>query len=868
MTVTSSTLRPYLEECGYVGDRLESNYSFGASSVALAGFIGKPWDARSACLAVVDAVTESRLAAHDCIQLGAPTALVCLGDSLDWWQLSIDGPREPKRIRATEVQGFFRLHGEQLNPENIYAAKLRRPSKIQRQMEFVDISLMPALERRAGESLSRLVSQAILTLMDDLGGKVRSKADAEGVFKSVFWLLAAKLLREKRVQGFKSLDLTNVDQVFEVVGQHYRDARDYPPGDKTWKPAIARIAGSIANWGNLGNITSESLAYLYETALIDGPTQAKPKGGTGPVHDVRKILGIHSTPSMLVDHMLSQIWPLVDPDKLADQRVFEPACGHAAFLTAAMRDLRNWSGMEDSPARHRYLRERIKGIEIDPFSDEIAKLSLTLADVPHGNTWKITPEDMFRPGTLREAAKWATIVLSNPPYETFKSTQAPRYEKTAEPVTAQTKAVEMLKRVIPNLSPGAVFGFVLPQGTLYDKEALQLRKDLLATCEIAEISLFEDKLFSVADHEACILIGRRKNGEARVTSTMYRRVRNRDMEAFQSTLSFSREDRLKPSELGKGVDASLYEPDLRDVWAFTSPMPRLEAAFDVQQGFQLKAKELLGSRTVISTTPMNGFTKSILNASDRYTVWALPKPEWIALRPQNVRRPGAASAIGIAQVVLNYARLSREPWRLCAVIDPEGVAVSSRFLALRPVDSSASLTVLWAVLNSPLANAFSYCWTSKRETLGKIWLSMPLPTPTPAQRSEIEAAAAAYFEVAIPPQAFTLTPPDENAIRNALLNLDAAVLRLYNLPPALERQLLAIFDGVERPGVGCNFRGYPANWTSRPVEPSLKLPQDDRPVWERIASLASALPEEVIAGLPKDGASQLDHYLYGKPKRT
>ena len=328
MTVTSSTLRPYLEECGYIGDRLESNYAFGSNSVALAGFIGKPWDARSACLAVVDAVTESRLAAHDCIQLGAPTALVCLGDSLDWWQLSIDGPREPKRIRAAEVQGFFRLHGEQLRPENIYAAKLRRPTKIQGQMEFVDIGLMPALERRAGESLSRLVSQAILTLMDDLGEKVRSKADAEGVFKSVFWLLAAKLLREKRVQGFKSLDLTNTDQVFAVVGQHYRDARDYPPGDKTWKPAIARIAGSIANWGNLGNITSESLAYLYETALIDGPTQAKPKGSTDPVHDVRKILGIHSTPSMLVDHMLSQIWPLVDPDKLADQRVFEAVEKH------------------------------------------------------------------------------------------------------------------------------------------------------------------------------------------------------------------------------------------------------------------------------------------------------------------------------------------------------------------------------------------------------------------------------------------------------------------------------------------------------------------------------------------------------------
>jgi type I restriction-modification system DNA methylase subunit len=232
--------------------------------------------------------------------------------------------------------------------------------------------------------------------------------------------------------------------------------------------------------------------------------------------------------------MLAQVWPLVDADKLADQRVFEPACGHGAFLTAALRDIRNYSGMEDGAERHRYLRDRIRGIELDAFAAEIAKLSLTLADVPHGNTWRIDTGDMFKPGVLRSAAEWATIVLSNPPYEDFKKTRANRWLTSEEPVTAQTKAVEMLKRVVPNLWPGAVFGFVLPQGTLYDREAKQFRKELLDSCEVAEISLFEDKLFNVADHEACILIGRRKKGEPRVSKVMYRRVRNRDMDKFKA----------------------------------------------------------------------------------------------------------------------------------------------------------------------------------------------------------------------------------------------------------------------------------------------------------------------------------------------
>lgn len=864
--VTSSTLRPYVEACGYTGDRLKPDYSFGAGLITLAGFRGRPWDARSACLAVVDATTDSRLAASRCIEFGAPTALVCRGDSLDWWQLTVAGPREPITVRANEVAGFFREHGPQLRPENIYAAKLRRPVGGGVQMAFVDAGLMPALERNAGEALNRLVTQAIRSLMDDLGDRVRSHE--EGIYRSVFWILAAKLLKEKGVRGFKALDLNDLDAVFEIVGTHYRDARDYPPGGRAWKPALSRVASDIAGWGKLGNISAESLAYLYETSLIDGHARNASRRSRESTPDVRKTLGIHSTPPVLVDHMLSQLWPLVDSQRLADQRIFEPACGHAAFLTAAMRDIRNWSGMDDSAARHSYLRDRIRGVEFDPFAVEIAKLSLTLADVPHGNTWHIEPGDMFKPGLLRDAAQWATVVLSNPPYEDFKKTNAKRWLNSGEPVTAQTKAVEMLKRVVPNLAPGAAFGFVLPQGTLYDREAKQLRKELLASCEIAEISLFEDKLFSVADHETCILIGRRKGVAPHLSQVMYRRVRNRDMDQFKEALHFSREDLLIASELGQNPDASLFEPDLREVWKHLESMPRLGELFDVEQGFQLKPKDILAGRSVVRASPKAGYTKAILNASGSYSVWELPKLEWVDLRRDNVRRPGAATVIGSPQVVVNYSG-PREPWRFVPVRDDEGIAVSSRFLAFRPlVASPYSLLSLWALLLSPVANAYAYSWSGKRQTLVREWAAMPLPEASQEGIAHIEAAASEYLDVAVPAHKFSLTAPDEPGIRRALFALDVAVLRLYDLPARLERQLLSIFDGVERPGVGCTFTGYPPGWSSRPVEPSTMLPEDDRPVWERIASLAATLPEELVAALPRDGASQLDHYLYGSPKKT
>jgi antitoxin component of MazEF toxin-antitoxin module len=39
------------------------------------------------------------------------------------------------------------------------------------------------------------------------------------------------------------------------------------------------------------------------------------------------------------------------------------------------------------------------------------------------------------------------------------------------------------------------------------------------------------------------------------------------------------------------------------------------------------------------------------------------------------------------------------------------------------------------------------------------------------------------------------------------------------------------------------------------------------PIWERIAARAAEIPSQEISKLPADGAAQIDHYLYGHPKR-
>jgi hypothetical protein len=41
---------------------------------------------------------------------------------------------------------------------------------------------------------------------------------------------------------------------------------------------------------------------------------------------------------------------------------------------------------------------------------------------------------------------------------------------------------------------------------------------------------------------------------------------------------------------------------------------------------------------------------------------------------------------------------------------------------------------------------------------------------------------------------------------------------------------------------------------------------DARPIWDVILENMKDVPPEAFAQLPKDGASEIDHYLYGHPK--
>jgi hypothetical protein len=552
----------------------------------VAAFAGRPFDNWSACIAVVNLNGDSKISAATVQTLGTPTVFVCGPQRVDWWAMGPSGPTTSRAVPWSDISGVFRDHKDELAPSRIYNAKLRRIGDSARQPWFFDLGLMPAIEKNRGETLLRLVEKAINELRQDLGPKLHTRQGQEDAYRTVFWLLAAKVLHDKRVENFIKIDLRNIDEVFDRIGKHHGETDRFPPFGREGRQAIDQVAETFARCGSLADVSSESIAYVYENALIDKTAGVTARTGSKP-YDIRKELGIHSTPSVLIHHMLSQMWSMIEDIKPEDRNVFEPACGHAPFLTAAMRWLRDWHHEGETGATHEYLRSHLHGIDADGFALELGKLALTLADEPHGNKWNLTPGDMFMPGVVAKHAKKAHILLANPPYEVFSVADRAYYRGAGEAVPAHTKATEMLRRVLPHLPPGSVFGVVMPQGVLHDKESKPLRQILLDDFDLSEISVFADNLFEHGDHETAVLIGRRKRPCGRPLALRYRRVREHDMERFKQRLAFSSVRVVCQSRFAATADMDLRMRDLDDVWSYLSDYPPLASVATVRQGASL-----------------------------------------------------------------------------------------------------------------------------------------------------------------------------------------------------------------------------------------------------------------------------------------
>jgi hypothetical protein len=159
---------------------------------------------------------------------------------------------------------------------------------------------------------------------------------------------------------------------------------------------------------------------------------------------------------------------------------------------------------------------------------------------------------------------------------------------------------------------------------------------------------------------------------------------------------------------------------------------------------------------------------------------------------------------------MNYARVSRGPWRIKALMDSVGRPLTTRFLVVRPLEPrEIPPDFFWALFNSPVANAFAFVFSGNRDNLSGVLGELPVPefSATPGQQTV--AAARNYLNyVRRDPDAILQQPIDPQKARELLLRVDCEVLKMYALPRELDLQLLRLFAGWPRKGVPFKFDRY------------------------------------------------------------
>ena len=360
-----------LEAAGYVRGLLIENYSYTdfleidspTRILPVAAFGRTPPSFDTACVSVVLAAeNEGSGVINSCRAFGAPVAFEVDDTVVRQWRVSRNDPTLWKVIPADEVKEEFARNAADWSPDSILRAKNISPTLKPRQLDFIDMGLLPALEEHVRQKLDGLLKDVLTTATNTHKRETGRKPNVQELFRLVFRLLAAKVLCDRQVNRFRSIkNFDDVDDVLTRVGKHYEQPEPVIDDAETRGVVGDRLWNSIS----FENLSVESLAYVYEHTLIDDNS--------------RKQLGIHSTPVSVARYIAGKM--LTEADISQPLRIVEPCSGHGIFLVAALERLRDLLPANVDPAEsHRFFVKSLSGFEKDGFALEISRLCLMLAD--------------------------------------------------------------------------------------------------------------------------------------------------------------------------------------------------------------------------------------------------------------------------------------------------------------------------------------------------------------------------------------------------------------------------------------------------------------------------------------------------------
>lgn len=783
-----------LRGLGFTGELLQQRYAFNDWFLAdapqrevCAAFGQTPLSYDSACFAVVPTTspaTPNTITNYRA--LGAPFALEIREDSVIPWRVGRDAENTNQfagRIPLNAIEAAFEQRKSQWSPEGILRAKNIGLPLAPRQVDFIDLGLIPALEEEISHKLHALLNEALGEAQKTYKQRTGQQPDVRRLFRLVFQLLAGRVLHDRDIPGFRNLAAAqDPSAILEKVGKYYGENLPILQDKATQQAAFERLWTGFS----FQNLSVDILAYVYENTLVDP--------------DIREELGIHSTPRSIARYIVNRL-PFEKIPR--DHRlVVEPCSGHGVFLVSALKRLRDLlPASMDGQERHRYFVKMLRGFEKDAFALEVSRLCLTLADFPNHNGWKVKSADVFTSSKYQRALQQARIVLCNPPFEDFSKTASHRRDGVVQ------KPAAVLKKVLNELPADGLLGFVLPRSFISGKTYRQIRHDLAQRFDEIEIVALPDRIFRHALLETCLLLGRiPRKGRASV-NIGFAEVKDKDREGFLSAYSVTRAD--KGDKTIEQASQSLAVLPLNEVWQRIQALPRLKDVADIHRGVEWK--QPFDEKKYLSAIPKLGFVPGVNSAEGQFRCFERPSRIYLCINKEFQRRHAWKLDWSKPKVVMNAVRVSRGPWKIAAFVDTTDALYTANFTCLWPRGSWTPKT-LAAVLNSPVAAAFAAANETAKHILKTTLESLPVPNSfSPEQTRTIEGLVDDYLAAIKDDNAARLelwnAMQGEPKSRRILLQLDAEILRAYNLPPWLERSLLELFRDERRP-VPFDFGNY------------------------------------------------------------
>ena len=837
------TVLARLRELGYGDGLVREEYSFEdwfssrlgqapeLRTVDAAAFGRTPLSYDSACFSVsVTDDAQSAASVNRNRALGAPLAFVVEPKRVLLWKVQATATvaNRPLVFAPNELEGAFREHATEWNPTSLLRAKNIGPAG-PRQLDFVDMGLIPALEQNILDKLDPLLQDTFFTALTSYQQRHTLAGRPDWLFRLVFRVLAGKVMADRGLTGFERFQSNpEANDLLAAVNNHFGDNPDLNADTETRQLVVDRFWDAFS----FRNMSVSVLSFVWENTLVDTA--------------VRKELSIHGTPPGVARYIVKQLGFEDIPE---GRCVLEPCCGGATFLLAAMRRLVDFMPPHyTDQERHEHLRTRLAGFDVDPFGLEVARDCLMLADYPASNHWELHQEDVFNPPTkaskYHEYLKRAAVVLCNPPYGKFAAKDKKEY-------AAQTvfKPIQLLARVLDTIPADCTLGFVLPHTLLSGQSYPEIRRRVAERFGSVEVvNLPDQDVFSTAEYETTLLIAREPRPRTTRTTVRHGKVGKRDWPDFNRLGVVP----IESTQVKTNAEAeiSLAVPELQVAWQHLRDHPTVKQAARVGRGVEWNIPHRKNAHILLSDEPKEGYVLGIPPAA-KTELYSFLRPALKYLNFDPLYRLYKAFDLpwGQPKVLMNARRKGRGPWRVAAFADETGgLTCYDTFTALWPAQDWSPI-VLAAAMNGPVANAYIATHTVERNVPNWVLKGIPLPRLDAKQKRRIEQLVHEYVGLADGSQ----EPVDETrTAERLLLEIDAAVLEGYKLPPRLERQLLDYFNGEgERRKVEHTFGDYyPTDFTATlPLRMYLSMAFQKSTAKNLIAAAPAVTDPDLIAAL-------------------